>query len=155
MFVSWQTPVILDWLEHSRTGSLCYTPNAFAVWCVFETTKDLIENGGLKRVEEMSVRRADTVYNMIDRSNGFYTNCVVNKYRSHTAIPFNIQGGNASLEAGFAKRATSQGLFQTFGHASVGGLRVALYNGLPDESLSLFLVFMHDFAVMHGAKFDP
>lgn len=120
-----------------------------------EITRDLIANGGLKRTEEMSIHRALTVYNVIDRSNGFYTNNVVSKYRSHTAIPFTIRGGNTILEAAFVKAASEQGLLQTFGHASVGGLRVAIYNGLPDESLSMFLGFMHDFAVEHGAVLDP
>lgn len=145
-FVALQTPAILDWRLHSDTDSLHYTPNAFAIWCIHEITNDLLAKGGLERIGVLSHTRAQSLYSVIDQSQGFYTNNVDPKYRSYTAIPFCIKRGNRTLETMFVKGAESKGLRQTFGHATVGGLRVAIYNGLPDESLKEVLDYMCEFA---------
>ena len=42
------------------------------------------------------------------------------------------------------------GLHQLSGHHSAGGLRVCIYNGIPDEGLDLLITFMEQFR----AKYD-
>lgn len=45
----------------------------------------------------------------------------------------------------FVTESTAAGLLQLFGHPLLGGLRVCIYNGLPDEAISELLVFMNAF----------
>ena len=60
-----------------------------------------------------------------------------------------IQGGDKQLEDLFAKESAEAGLLQLFGHPLLGGLRVCIYNGLPDEAISELLVFMTAFMERH------
>ena len=60
-----------------------------------------------------------------------------------------IHGGDKQLEDLFVKESTEAGLLQLFGHPLLGGLRVCIYNGLPDEAISELLVFMSAFAKKH------
>lgn len=43
------------------------------------------------------------------------------------------------------KEAESEGLFQLYGHPLFGGLRVTLYNGVPDEAVNKLADFMKAF----------
>ncbi len=56
-----------------------------------------------------------------------------------------IHGGDKQLEDLFVTESTAAGLLQLFGHPLLGGLRVCIYNGLPDEAISELLVFMNSF----------
>lgn len=60
-----------------------------------------------------------------------------------------IQGGNKALEDLFVKESTQAELLQLFGHPLLGGLRVCIYNGLPDEAVAALLVFMEGFRQRH------
>ena len=57
-----------------------------------------------------------------------------------------IHGGDKSLEDMFVKESTEAGLLQLFGHPLLGGLRVCIYNGLPDEAITALLSFMISFS---------
>lgn len=57
-----------------------------------------------------------------------------------------IHGGDKSLEDLFVKESTQAGLLQLFGHPLLGGLRVCIYNGLPDEAITALLSFMTSFS---------
>lgn len=61
-----------------------------------------------------------------------------------------IQGGNKALEDLFVKESTQAELLQLFGHPLLGGLRVCIYNGLPDEAVAALLIFMEDFRKRHS-----
>lgn len=85
------------------------------------------------------------LYAAIDGSGGFYANDVAPEFRSRTSVPFRIRGGDTRLEAAFIREAEDFGLHQLSGHHSVGGIRVCIYNGLPDEALHALLDFMAAF----------
>lgn len=57
-----------------------------------------------------------------------------------------IHGGDKGLEDLFVKESTEAGLLQLFGHPLLGGLRVCIYNGLPDEAITALLSFMNSFS---------
>lgn len=140
-----QTPGILSWKTQADSGNIYNTPNIFAIWALECITADLLAKGGLVTAGDRAKRRADLVYNLIDQSHGFYNNKVHPEYRSHTALPFRIRGGDKSLEELFVKESTQAGLLQLFGHPLLGGLRVCIYNGLPDEAIEALLSFMTSF----------
>ncbi|DBA68540.1 hypothetical protein WJX79_008013 [Trebouxia sp. C0005] len=140
-----QTPSILSWQVQADSGNIYNTPNIFSIWALECITADLLAKGGLVTAGDRARRRAELVYDLIDRSCGFYTNNVQAEYRSHTALPFRIHGGDKQLEDLFVTESTAAGLLQLFGHPLLGGLRVCIYNGLPDEAISELLVFMNSF----------
>ena len=57
-----------------------------------------------------------------------------------------VHGGDRALEDLFVKESTEAGLLQLFGHPLLGGLRVCIYNGLPDEAITALLSFMTSFS---------
>ena len=92
------------------------------------------------------------MYDAIDASEGFYTNRVHPRFRSRTTVPFRIRNGNAHLEDLFSQEAKKVGLHQLGGHHTCGGLRVCIYNGIPDEGLEVLLCFMQTFQAQHGEQ---
>ncbi|KAK9824500.1 hypothetical protein WJX72_010880 [[Myrmecia] bisecta] len=143
-----QTPTVLSWKTQAACSNVYNTPNIFAIRVLELTLDKLLRKGGLPAAAQRSRQRAQQVYDAIDNSQGFYSNAVEPAYRSHTAIPFHI--ARKELEAVFLKESTEAGLYQLFGHPSVGGLRVCIYNGLPDAALEAFLQFLQDFQKRYG-----
>lgn len=141
-----QTPSIMSWKTQADCGNIYNTPNIFSIWALECITADLLAKGGLVTAGQRAKQRADLVYDLIDQSEGFYTNKVHAEYRSHTALPFRIHGGDKALEDLFVKESTEAGLLQLFGHPLLGGLRVCIYNGLPDEAITALLEFMTSFS---------
>ena len=134
----------------AETKSIYNTPNTFGIYCVQKITGDLLAKGGMPVCAARAARRSSLIYNAVDESDGFYSNSVPANQRSHTAVPFHINGGNAELETLFIKTATEAGLLQVFGHASVGGLRICVYNGLADASVEAIVDFMNSFRKSFG-----
>jgi len=64
-------------------------------------------------------------------------------------VPFRIQDGNEALEKKFVAAADQEGLLQLCGHPLFGGIRVTLYNGVPDRAVERVLDFMQRFRAQH------
>lgn len=103
------------------------------------------EKGGVAYWEDLSIKKSSMIYDIIDSSDGFYTNPVDVPARSRVNIPFQIQGGNEELEKKFLKEAEKQQLFTLAGHRSVGGIRASLYNGMPMDGVYRLADFMKSF----------
>ncbi|MGH8128373.1 MAG: 3-phosphoserine/phosphohydroxythreonine transaminase, partial [Gammaproteobacteria bacterium] len=106
------------------------------------------EQGGLEEMARRAEQRSRLIYEMIDESNGFYTNPVQPLSRSRTNIPFGID--DAALETRFLAEADAAGLKQLQGHRSKGGMRASLYNAMPVTGAEALATFMRDFARRHG-----
>jgi phosphoserine aminotransferase len=122
------------------------TPPIFGIYmlglvCDFisESHKSLYE------LQKWVISRAQMIYNIIDNSDGFYCNTVDNQYRSRMSIVIRIGNDNRHLENLFIKQATEQGLYNVFGHPVSGGLRISLYIGVPDDSITAICKFMTSF----------
>jgi phosphoserine aminotransferase len=136
----------------AATKSIYNTPNTFGIYCLQKITEKLLKNGGMPATAKRAAMRSGWMYDAIDASGGFYTNPIPLDQRSHTAIPFHVRGGDPELEARFINTATEAGLLQVFGHASIGGLRICVYNGIADESVKAIVSFMAQFkAAVEGA----
>lgn len=74
--------------------------------------------GGLDVMAERATKKASTIYNIINESNGFYCAPVAERVRSKMNIPFRIGSieGNDALEKEFLKGAEALGLIQLKGH---------------------------------------
>ena len=126
------------------------TPSMLAVRAVHLMLLEAEAEGGLDQCQARCQARAERLYAAIDESHGFYTFPVEAAWRSRTTIPFNIRGGDRELELLFRSQGEAVGLYQIFGHHSVGGLRVCLYNAVRNESVELLLRFMDSFRREHA-----
>ena len=143
-----QTPSILSYTLAASTKpipNLWYTPNIFATRALNLVVKELEHFGGIEKSHKRVLRRAKSFYRVLDNSNGFYTNNVAPEFRSLLTIPFTIKGSNPKLEAKFAKEAQACNMHQLTGHHTVGGLRVCIYNSVPDCAVEHLLKFMVNF----------
>ena len=148
-FASDSIPLILSWKMQSECQNIYNTPNHFGIWAMKEVVDQYLRRGGMDEVHSQATKKAGLLYDTVDSSKGFYTNAVPAMNRSLTAVPFHIQGGNPSLEELFIEEAAKFGIVQIFGHASVGGLRAAIYNALPMHSVHSLVRFMRDFQSIH------
>lgn len=150
-------------LQYSKNGggqpvssvfeSMPNTPPVFSAWMLELILDDIIAQGGLTAVETRMKNRAERLYSeVIDGSDGFYTNHIDPKYRSRMNAPFRIYDGDRDLERQFVDEASDHGLHYLFGHPVRGGIRATMYIGLPDEAIDALSEFMMDFQARHHNK---
>jgi len=140
------TPSILNYKKMASStpiSSLYNTPPTFLIYMGSLILEEYLEWGGMPFIALRAKRRAEEVYQLIDESDGFYVNRVSKKYRSRQNVPFRLE--NPDLEKMFLKGAEQRNLFQLVGHPLFGGLRITLYNGVPDKAVSELKDFMKDF----------
>lgn len=111
---------------------------------VFEWLK---RKGGLEGMQKLSLVKSKMIYEIIDKSNGFYSCPVDAKCRSRMNIPFRIGSltGDDALEKEFLQKAEAKKMVQLKGHRSVGGIRASLYNAITVENTATLANFMNEF----------
>lgn len=103
-------------------------------------------NGGVEGMEEKAKIKSNRIYQVLEKSNGYYSCPVERGSRSRMNIPFRIAGGNEELEAKFLKGAVAKGMVQLKGHRSVGGIRASLYNAVTVDETEQLAKYMEEFA---------
>lgn len=141
------TPAPFDYTRQARERSRVNTPPTFAVAVAARMLRWLIETGGLKAAEQRSLHKSSALYAAIDQS-GFYASPVASKDRSTVSVRFDLP--SAALEKLFLDEASARGILYLGGHASVGGLRASLYNGVPVSAVETLTAFMRDFQRRRG-----
>ena len=136
-------PRILDYRWYAEKDSLGNTPPVFPIYLMGKMLKRLRDLGGVAGLEERTARKSRLVYDVIDRSDGYYRNPVERRYRSHTNVVFRLPTPEA--EARFLRESDAAGLVGLRGHKSVGGCRASLYAGLEVESAERLASFMAEF----------
>ena len=119
------------------------TPNVFGVRALQLVLEDTKAKGGVVAMRERARRRAGAVYDVVDASDGFYVNRVEPKFRSLMTIPITI--ADKALEEKFVRESSEAGFYNLVGHPLFGGLRVTMYNQLPDDAVDALVEFMTDF----------
>jgi len=97
-------------------------------------------------VEVMARRnqeKAALIYDVIDKSEGFYVGHAEPASRSVMNVTFRL--ASEELEKKFLTEAQEAGFVGINGHRSVGGCRVSLYNAVPLESCQALREFMIQF----------
>jgi len=139
-------PSIMSYGLQDKCQNIYNTPNIFGIYVNEKITAKLLKEGGMDVVEKLAKAKAEMIYDCCDKSNGFYSLVIKDpKFQSQTAIPIRINGGDEALEKKFLVEAEQEGFLQLFGHFSVGGLRVCMYNGLPIESCQALTGFLNKF----------
>lgn len=109
------------------------------------------DNGGLAAMEQNAAKKSQMLYDIIDRSEGFYSNSVDREFRSRMNVVFRIGGpnGNPTLEREFLSGAEERNMIQLRGHSLVGGIRVSLYNAISVEDTTRLANYMSYFQTEH------
>lgn len=133
---------MLDYQVHIKGESMYNTPPVFPVYVSMLTLRWLKQNGGVDWIEKINQKKADTLYNEIDR-NTCFTGTVEKEDRSNMNVCF--LPNKPEYEAEFDKLAKQYNLSGLKGHRDVGGYRASLYNALPQESVDVLVAAMQEF----------
>lgn len=135
-------PTMLKYKTHADADSLYNTPPAYGIYICGKVFKWLKKQGGLDAIKEYNERKAEILYNFLDRSK-LFRGTVRKEDRSLMNVPFVT--GNEELDAKFVKEAKAAGFENLKGHRSVGGMRASIYNAMPIEGVEKLVEFMEKF----------
>lgn len=139
--VSRQIPSMIDYRMHLEKDSMFNTPPVFSVYVSMLTLKWLNELGGIKAIEARNNKKAEIIYNEIDR-NPLFTGFAAKEDRSVMNATFNLT--DESLKPVFDGMAREAGLNGINGHRSVGGYRASMYNAMEPESVQVLAEVMKE-----------
>ncbi len=134
--------------EEKRNNSMFNTPPVFSIFVMHETLKWVKELGGVKAMYERNKKKAELLYNEIDR-NSMFVGTAVKEDRSLMNVCFVMAPGHEDLEADFMAFAKEKGMVGIKGHRSVGGFRASIYNACPIESVEALVACMQEFEKAH------
>jgi phosphoserine aminotransferase len=138
---------MLNYAVHAENGSMYNTPPCFGIYLMGLVAKWALAQGGLDAIGATNERKAQKLYNEIDRS-GFYRGTAHKDCRSTMNVPFRLP--NEDLEKKFVKETTAAGFDGLKGHRSVGGMRASIYNAFPEEGVDALVEFMQEFERKNG-----
>ena len=141
-------PTYLDYQFHEKNDSLGNTPPMFPIYVMGKVLDWMEKNGGLVEFERRADIRSSLIYEVIDKSDGWYSSPVSTGSRSLMNIIFHLP--DETLENRFIEEAAALDLINLKGHRSVGGVRTSLYNAMPVESVEILSSFMKDFLKSNG-----
>eukprot|EP01084_Bolivina_argentea_P129532 228753_1 len=157
-------PGILSWNEFSNSlpiHSIYNTPSIFQIYMtdlILQKVYGERFNNDMNKVQKWVKQRANTIYTIFDEYPTLFKNDIDKEYRSVMNIPFRIYDHvderiDSVLEYKFLKQAEEEWyLNQLEGDNSVGGMRVNLFTGIPDDSIKLCAKFMRYFADYHAGN---
>lgn len=102
------------------------------------------QNGGLEHYNREAQVRSTMLYDLIDGSNGYYTNRTEKRFRSRVNVVFRIEG-DKSLEKKFIEEAAKNKIINIQGHATNPGIRISMYNAMPVAGVVHFCHFAERF----------
>lgn len=142
--VSRYIPTMLDYRTHIDGGSMFNTPPVFPIFVMRETLRWLKGIGGVEAINKINRRKADLLYNEIDR-NSLFVGTAAKEDRSIMNVCFVMAPGYESLQDEFLAFAKERGMVGIKGHRSVGGFRASIYNACPEESVQALVDCMKEF----------
>ncbi len=101
------------------------------------------EVGGLKQMEERNQAKADCLYRMIDKSDGFYRGRSNPRDRSLMNVTFNLE--TLEMEQRFVEQCRSYGISGLEGHRAIGGIRASIYNAMNLDAVEQLVDVMDSF----------
>jgi phosphoserine aminotransferase len=128
---------------HVNNLSLYNTPPVFSIYMMGKVMKWMKAQGGLKDIEKEATRKANLIYEVLDKSAGYYKSHVEKSWRSIMNIVFRLP--TEALEEKFLKEAKNANFVGLKGHKSVGGCRASCYNAITDEAVYSLRDFMEKF----------
>lgn len=146
-------PTMVDYRTHigedPKDNSMFNTPPVISIFVMHETLKWVKSLGGVAEMNKINVKKADLLYNEIDR-NKMFVGTAVKEDRSIMNICFVMSEEYKDKEADFMNFAKSKGMVGIKGHRSVGGFRASCYNACPIESVQALVDCMKEFESIHA-----
>ena len=134
--------------DEPRNNSMFNTPPVFPIFVMHETLKWVKELGGVEEMYKRNKKKAELLYNEIDR-NSLFVGTAVKEDRSLMNVCYVMAPGHEALESEFMAFAKEKGMVGIKGHRSVGGFRASIYNACPLESVEALVACMQEFEKMH------
>ena len=135
---------ILDYRLHAKNGSMYNTPPCFTIYMCGLVYEHSLKTGGIEAIGYRNAAKAQTIYEAVDASGGFYKGHAVPEARSTMNVTFTLPSDELTNK--FVKEAEAQKLDGLKGHRSVGGIRASIYNAFPQEGCQALADFMKEFA---------
>lgn len=91
-------PILNDWATFEKSPGTYY--NTPPVWCIYLTALNVSymnQMGGIEYYERMAEVKSKMLYDLLDKSDGYYVNRTDHKFRSKMNVNFRIEG-DRSLE---------------------------------------------------------
>jgi phosphoserine aminotransferase len=136
-----EVPSMLSYKTHIDKDSMFNTPAVFAVYVSMLTLEWLKDLGGIPFIEKVNEKKANLLYNEIDR-NPLFQGVVAKEDRSTMNATFTLT--DESLKETFENMCTEAGISGINGHRSVGGYRASMYNALPLYSVQALVDVMQE-----------
>ncbi|TXT55111.1 MAG: Phosphoserine aminotransferase [Candidatus Thorarchaeota archaeon] len=141
------SPTLFKWKTEIVKNSLFHTPPSFAIYFCKLAMDYLKEIGGVPAIEKINREKAKLLYDVIDRSNGFYRGHARPDSRSLMNVTFTLESDE--LEAKMVAEGAKRDLIGLKGHRSIGGMRASIYNAMPLEGVEKLAEFMKEFHEEH------
>ncbi len=141
-------PDVFNYRSHINRDGMYNTPSTYAIYMSGLVFRWLQTQGGVKKIEEVNRIKAQTLYEAIDGSGGFYINDIHPDARSKMNVVFKT--ASEDLDRRFVLEAELQGLCLLKGYKTVGGMRASIYNAMPLEGVRALADFMRDFQRRYG-----
>ncbi len=135
-------PTMLNYQTHVDKDSMFNTPPVFPIYVSMLTLQWLKDQGGIPFVQERNQKKAQLLYEEIDR-NSLFEGVVDREDRSTMNVTFVMK--DPSLELTFLTACKSAGCDGVKGHRSVGGFRASIYNAMGLEGIKALISVMQDF----------
>jgi len=134
----------MNYKTHAAKNSLYNTPPVFPIYAMKLVLERMKKLGGLAAMAEFNQKKANLLYNAIEKSGGYYHNPIDLKFRSNMNVVFRLS--DKSLEAKFIEEASLYGMVGLKGYRTVGGCRASIYNSMTYDGVKELVDFMDDFA---------
>ncbi|MCQ2115648.1 MAG: 3-phosphoserine/phosphohydroxythreonine transaminase [Bacteroidales bacterium] len=146
--VSHYIPTMLNYQTHIDGESMFNTPPVFSIYIMNETLKWLKSVGGVEAMYKINCKKAETLYNEIDR-NSLFVGTAAKEDRSIMNVCFVMAPGHEDLQDEFMAFAKGKGMIGIKGHRSVGGFRASIYNACEQEDVDALVACMQEFEQLH------
>lgn len=137
------TPTMQKWKTHVDKNSLFNTAPCWAIYMCKLSLEYLKSKGGVLAIEKINREKAKIIYDVIDKSDGFYKGHAKKDSRSLMNLTFNLK--TPELEDKCVREAIGNDLVGLKGHRSVGGMRASLYNAMTIEGVKVLAEFLIGF----------
>lgn len=137
-------PGMLNYANFVKENSLYNTPPVFGIYIVKLVTDWLLKDiDGLAKMQQHNREKAKLLYDVIDKSDGFYKGHAQPAARSLMNVTFRLPSDEQQEK--FLSGAKQHRLVELKGHRSVGGIRASIYNAMPRSGVEALAEFMEEF----------
>ncbi len=141
-------PTLLRYKTIWEKNSLYNTPPCFPIYMVKLVLDWIKGQGGLDAVEKVNRAKADLLYGLIDTQGDFFRGATEKDSRSLMNVCFRLP--TEDLEKKLIADGPAAGFNGLKGHRSVGGIRVSMYNAIPENDIRSLVDYLKDFAAKNG-----